>query len=231
MAWLIFFAFWIIFLWLYRFSERHKQSRILEMQKDKHSDYGQMKKEFDESMELFNTTADFKARLAHIDKAIECLKWMEETVPGKEHSSEKLPQILSLKQALIYSGIKAQYENAMKNAREAKLLVAKVNHATTAQSILNQGLNLGIDRKSLEKEMDEAGSFINRIQYDEYFSKAKKEEDKGNIKTAIDQYQVALYFLKMTGVGGEGHDALVKELEGRIHKLYEGGISQGDDRR
>ncbi|MBI3756082.1 MAG: hypothetical protein HY265_07990, partial [Deltaproteobacteria bacterium] len=173
---------------------------------------------------LFNTTADFKARLAHIDKAIECLKWMEEMIPGKEHSSEKLPQIMSLKQALISSGIKAQFENAMNNAKEGKLLVAKVNHATAAQSILNKGLSLGIDRKTLAREIEEANSFINRIQYDEYFSKAKKEEEKGNIKTAIDQYQVALYFLKMTSMGGEDHESLVKEMEGRIQKLYERGI-------
>ena len=231
MAWLIFFVFWIVFLWLYKYSERHKQRRIMDMQKDKHSDYGQMKNEFDESMGLFNTTADFKARLAHIDKAIECLKGMEEMIPDKEHSSEKLAQIMSLKQALIYSGIKAQFENAMNSAKEAKLLVAKVKHANTAQAILNEGLSLGIDRKTLAREIEEANSFINRIQYDEYFAKAKKEEERGNIKMAIDQYQVALYFLKMTSMGGEDHSSLVKEIEGRIQKLYEGGIAQGEYRR
>jgi hypothetical protein len=222
-AWLIFFVFWIVFLLLYKYSEKHKKRRVQQIHSERHSDYTETKGGFDESMDLFNTTTDFKERLAHIDRAIECLEWMEETVPGKEHSKENLPQLVSLKQALIYSGIKEQYENAMKSARETKLLIAKVKHATTAQSILNEGLGLGIDEKTLAKEIEGVNDFINRIQYDEYLAKAEKEEKKGNIKIAIDQYQVALYFLKTTSSGGEGQNTLVKEMEGRIQGLYEKG--------
>lgn len=221
MAWLIFFLFWIVFLWLYKYSERNKQSRVQLMQEERQVDYGKMKREFDESMELFHTSTDFETRHDRIDTAIECLKRMDEVVPGKEHSFEKLPQLVSLKQALVFSDIKEQYENAMKNAREATLLITKVNHATTAQTILNEGLALGIEEKTLVKEIEEAGNFINRIQYDEYLAKAAKEEKKGNIKTAIDQYQVALYFLKMTSMGGEEQNSLVKDIQGRIQKLYE----------
>ncbi len=221
MAWLIFFLFWIVFLCLYKYSERHKQSRVQLIQRERQTDYGKMREEFDESMELFHSSTDFKTRHDHIDMAIESLKRMEEAVPGKEHSAEKLPQLVSLKQALVYSDIKEQYENAMKSARDAKLLIAKVNYATTAQTTLNEGLALGIEEKTLAKEIEEAGNFINRIQYDEYLAKASKEEKKGNIKTAIDQYQVALYFLKMTSMGGEEQNSLMEDIEGRIQKLYE----------
>ncbi|MEE9542209.1 MAG: hypothetical protein V3V95_00315 [Thermodesulfobacteriota bacterium] len=222
MAWLIFFAFWIVFLWLYKYSERNKRVRAEAMQGDRQSDYSLMKGEFDESMGSFNAPADFKTRLAHIDKAIESLKQMEEILPGKEQLSKKLPELLSLKQALTYSDIKEQFENVMKKAREAKMLIAKVNYATSAQSILNEGLELGIEEKTLVKEIDEVNNYINRIQYDEYLSKAKKEEGKGNIKMAIDQYQVALYFLKMTNMGGDEQGSLVKEIEEKIQGLFKG---------
>lgn len=191
------------------------------MQKDMHSDYGEMKKEFDVSMELFNTSTDFKTRLTHIDRAIESLKGMEDILPGKEHAKEKLSQLLSLKQALTYSDIKEQYEKAMASARKASMLVSKVKHATDAQSVLKEGLSLGIEEKALAREIEEANNFINRIQYDEYLNKAKKEEEKGNIKQAIDQYQVALYFLKSSRMGGEDLDSLVNDLEKRIEGLYE----------
>ena len=224
MAWLIFFIFWIVFLLLYKYSVRHKQLRVQGMQRDRQSDYSEMKKEFDESMELFNTSTDFKTRLAHIDKAIDSLKWMEEVLPGKEHTSEKLPQLVSLKQALTYSDIKEQYETAMNKAREATMLITKVGHATTAQSILNEGLSLGIEKKTLAKEIGEANNFINGIQYEEYLAKARKEEEKGSIKKAIDQYQVALYFLKTSRMGGEEQSALVQKLEEKVQELYDRGV-------
>ena len=220
-AWLIFFVFWIVFLLLYKYSERHKRLRVEAIQRDRQSDYSQIKKEFDESMERFNTATDFKTRLGHIDKAIECLERMEEILPGREHSSQKLSKLVSLKQALTYSDINEQYRKAMAKAREAKLLIAKVNHATAAQAILNEGLKLGLDEKTLAREIEDVNNFINRIQYDEYLAKAKKEEKKGNIKMAADQYQVALYFLKMTSMGGEEQETLVKDIEDRIHELYE----------
>ena len=221
MGWFIFFAFWILFLWLYRHSERNKQLRAQAMEKDSRSDYGLLKKEFDESMESFNGATDFKVRLGYIDRAIESLERMEEILPGKEHGPQKLPQMISLKEALTYSDINEQYEKTMKKAREATMLVAKVNYATAAQSILNQGLKLGLDEKTLAKEIEEANNFINQIQYDEYLAKARKEEKKGNAKKAIDQYQVALYFLKMTSMGGEGPGSPLEEIEGHIKKLYE----------
>jgi len=177
-AWLIFFVFWIILLWLYKYSERHKQLRLQALQSDAKPDYGQMKNEFDDSMNLFNNTTDFKERLTHIDKAIEYLKQMEDTLPGEEHSSEKLPQLLSLKQALIYSDIKEQYEKTMNKAKEASLIISKVKNATNAQSILKEGLRLGIEKKALEKEIEETNTFIHKIQYDEYVNKAKKRRRK-----------------------------------------------------
>lgn len=231
MGWFIFFVFWILFLWLYRYSERNRQLRVQAMAEGTQSDYGLLKEEFDVSMESFNTTTDFKARLSHIDKAIGCLERMEEILPGKEHSSAKLPQLISLKQALTYSDINEQYEQAMKKARRATMLVAKINHATTAQSILSEGLKLGLDDKTLAKEIAEANNFINRIQYDEYLAKAGKEEKKGNTKGAIDQYQVALYFLKMTGMGGEEQNSLINEIEGRIQKLYENSATYDENGR
>ncbi|MEE9591461.1 MAG: hypothetical protein V3W26_03015 [Thermodesulfobacteriota bacterium] len=224
MAWLIFFIFWIVLLWLYKYSEKNKQRRVQAVQEDSQSDYTLMKKEFDESMELFNTSTDFKTRLANIDSAIEALKRMEGILPGKEHASKNLPKLLSLKQALTYSDIKEQYETAMNKAREAKLLVAKVNHATTAQSIINEGLNLGLEEKTLFKEIEEANTFINRIQYDEYLAKARKEEEKGNIKKAIDQYQVALYFLKTSNVGDQEQEPPIQEIEEKIQRLYKEGV-------
>lgn len=224
MAWLIFFVFWVVFLWLYKYSERHKQMRVQALQSDMQSDYGQIKKEFDVSMELFNSSSDFRTRSTHIDRAIEYLKHMENILPGKEHSSEKLPQLVSLKQALIYSDIKEQYEIAMNKAKEANMIIAKIKHATDAQSILNEGLNLGIEEKTLASEIEEANNFINRIQYDEYLNKAKKEEEKGRIKSAIDQYQVALYFLKTSSMEGEGENSVVLEIEEKIQGLYKKGI-------
>lgn len=220
MAWLIFFVFWIILLWLYKYSERHKQLRLQALKGETKFDYGQMKSEFDESMDLFNSTTDFKERLTHIDKAIENLHQMEDALPGEEHSSQKLPQLLSLKQALIYSDIKEQYEKTMNKAKEASLIISKVKNATDAQSILNEGLRLGIDKKTLEKEIEETNRFIHKIQYDEYLNKAKKEEEKGNVKSAIDQYQVALYFLKSTTTENDADNPMVSEIEKKIQSLY-----------
>ena len=231
MGWLIFFSFWILFLWLYRRSERNKQLRVQAMAKDTQSDYGLLKIEFDESMEYFNAAADSKTRLGHIDRAIGSLERMEEILPGKEHSPQKLPQLKSLKEALTYSDINEQYEKTMKKARDSTIIVAKVNYATAAQTILSEGLKLGLDKKTLAKEIAEANDFINRIQYDEYLAKAGKEEKKGNVKKAIDQYQVALYFLKMTSMGGEGTGSLTEDVEGRIQKLYENGATNDKNGR
>jgi len=223
-AWLIFFIFWIILLWLYKYSERHKQLRLQALQGDTKSDYGHMKNEFDESMALFNSTTDFKERLTHIDKAIEHLKQMESRLPGEKHASEKLPQLMSLKQALIYSDIKEQYEKAMNRAKEATLIITKVKNATAAQTILNEGLSLGMEKKTLAKELEETNNFIHKIQYDEYLNKAKKEEEKGRIKSAIDQYQVALYFLKSGSMENTEDDSTVSDIEEKIQNLYKKGL-------
>ncbi len=219
MGWLIFFFSWILFLWLYRHSERNKQLRAQSIKKDKHSDYSSIKRDFDESMKSFNSVEDFKSRLAHIDCAIGYLEQMEEILPGK-HSAEKLPQLLSLKQALTHSGIKGRFQESMRKARETTSTMAKVNYATSAQAILSEGLKLGLDEKSLTDEIEEANDFINQLQYDEYLAKASKEEEKGNMKGAIDQYQVALYFLKMTHMGSKKQDALVNEIENKLQELY-----------
>jgi hypothetical protein len=218
MGWLIFFFCWILFLWLYRYSERNKQLRAQSMQVDKRSDYGSIKRDFDESMKSFNNAGDFKARLAHIDCAIGHLEQMEEILPGKD-SASKLPELLALKQALTHSGIKGRFQASMRKARETTSTVAKVNHATSAQAILNEGLELGIDEKLLGEEIEEASDFINQLQYDEYLAKASKEEAKGNKKGALDQYQVALYFLKMAHIGSEKQDVLISEIETKLQKL------------
>lgn len=222
---LIFIIFVIFLLWLYKYSEKNKQLRVQAVREDRQSDYTFMKKEFDESMELFNTSTDFKARLTNIDKAIEALKQMEGVMSGKEHASKNLPKLLSLKQALTYSDIKEQYEAAMNKAKESKLLLAKVKYATSAQAIIKEGLNLGVEEKTLSKEIEEANNFINSIQYDEYLTKAKKEEEKGNIKKAIDQYQVALYFLKTSDMEDKDNGSLITEIEEKIQQLYKGGIT------
>lgn len=218
MGWLIFFFCWILFLWLYRYSERNKQLRAQSMQVDKRTDYGSIKHDFDESMKSFNDAEDFKARLAHIDRAIGHLEQMEELLPGK-HSESKLSELLSLKQALAHSGIKGRFQESMHMAEEATNMVVKVNHATAAQAVLSEGLDMGLDENSLSDEIEQANDFINHLQYDEYLAKASKEEAKGNMKDAIDQYQVALYFLKMAHMGSEKQDVLVNEIETKLQKL------------
>ena len=218
MAWLIFFTFWIVFLWLYKKSEKNKQMRLQVAQEGRQLDYGQMKRDFDDAMASFNASDDFKARLSCIDSAIESLTSMEEKMPGKE--VKKLPELMALKQALTYSDIKEQFEKAMKSAKEATMIVGKVNSATKAQSILNEGLALGIDKKTLSKEIEEVNNFLHRIQYDEYLAKAKKEEEKGNLKRAADQYQVALFFLKSSSMDEGEQKALVEETQARINMLY-----------
>ena len=218
MGWLIFFFAWILFLWLYRYSERNKQLRAQSMQNDKHLDYTSIKHDFDDSMKSFNNAEDFKSRLAHIDCAIDHLEKMEAMLPGK-HTAEKLPQLLSLKQALTHSDIKNQFQESMQKARKTTSSVAKVNYATAAQAILSEGLKLGLDEDSLSAEIEESSDFINQLQYDEYLAKAGKEEAKGNKKAAIDQYQVALYFLKMTHRENEKKDALVTEIESKLQDL------------
>lgn len=219
MGWLIFFFCWILFLWLYRYSEKNKQLRAQSMQQDKHSDYSSIKSDFDESMKSFNSAEDLKTRLAHIDSAIGHLEQMEEILPGK-HSSAKLPELLSLKQALTHSGIKGRFQESMRKAHDTSSSVAKVNYATSAQAILSEGLKLGLDEKTLVNEIEEANDFINQLQYDEYLAKASKEEVKGNKKAAIDQYQVALYFLKMTHMGSQKQDTLINEIENKLQNLY-----------
>ncbi len=218
MGWLIFFFCWILFLWLYRYSERNKQLRAQSTQVDKRMDYGSIKHDFDESMKSFNDAEDFKTRLAHIDRAISYLEQMEEMLPGK-HSSDQLDELLSLKQALTHSGIKGRFQESMRKARESTSTVAKVNYATSAQAVLSEGLNLGLDEKTLTDEIEESNDFVNQLQYDEYLAKASKEEDKGNIKGAIDQYQVALYFLKMAHMGSEKQETLANEIENKLQKL------------
>ena len=189
------------------------------MQDDKHLDYTSIKHDFDDSMKSFNSAEDFKSRLAHIDSAIDHLEKMEELMPGK-HSAEKLPELLSLKQALTHSDIKSQFQELMRKARKATSSVAKVNHVTSAQAILSDGLKLGLDEQTLAAEIEESSDFINQLQYDEYLAKASKEEAKGNKKGAIDQYQVALYFLKMAHMGSEKQDVLMKEIENKLQNLY-----------
>ncbi|NOX08701.1 MAG: hypothetical protein GXP22_04295 [Gammaproteobacteria bacterium] len=218
MGWLIFFFCWILFLWLYHHSEKNKQLRAQSMQTEKHVDYGSVKRDFDESMKSFNDSEGFKARLAHIDRAIGHLEQMEEMLPGKDSASQ-LSELLSLKRGLTHSGIKGRFQESMRKARETTSTIAKVNHATSAQAILSEGLDMGIDKELLSEEIEEANDFINQLQYDEYLAKASKEEAKGNTKGAIDQYQVALYFLKMAHIGSEKQDALVNEIESKLQSL------------
>lgn len=177
----------------------------------------------DESIDLIETSKNFKTRLSRIDVTIKNHQtlyteyWCRGIQIFNKNPLLAINELNHKRKLIIEDEIYNLVEKHLDKAKRAATLNTKLSNGHKAlDELLKFKQEFDYEDKVLESKIH---VFLHKTQYDELVLKAEKEEFKGNSKKAIDQYQEALFFLKNDGIPDNEQAELIAELESRISRL------------
>lgn len=177
-----------------------------------------------ESAEMVKKSSNIKTQLSRLDLMRDHLMALEEyeakgiTVMD-EKPSRLLEDLEGDKDKIIAEHIRWESENAFSKAEFAGTLKSKLNPINKVLVKINEFKCQLSDMNTLDKFERKLRAFSHSAQLDQHLEAAKKHEFKGNLKKALDQYQEALYFLKIDKIDDEMQREEISKITSDIERI------------
>lgn len=176
-----------------------------------------------ESLDLIETSKNFNTRISRIDVVIDkCnslnnLYWSKGITYFNVNPQQLINNIITKEKEIIQEELHNRVEKHLEKSSKAKTVKTKISSAEKALDEISAfRREFGFEEPDLEYNIN---SYIHKVQFDEFILNAEKNEFKGNIKKAIDQYQEALFFLKTDHIPDSDQSIIISELEDKINSL------------
>ena len=178
-------------------------------------------------MKVIDKSKNVNTRLSRCDVVLEhaeaLLEYEQKGIPTIDpYPSSLIVEVRKNRDEIIIESVNAKVEKALTKVELSTSPKTSRTAANKALLEIREGRNELKDASLLDSLEKRIKKSVHAIHLESYLEAARKAEFKGQKKRALDQYQEALYFLRMDEIDDLLQSEKIKEIESRIQELQIG---------